>query len=171
MKQRLRNESGVTLVELLIGIAILGLISAGLTNVFVSGLRASSDTGARTAGQGTIQTAVNRLEYELRCASGATVPSTPSSSVTLTLPSECIHGTGQYTWCVSGASLKRYSGASCSGTAQTFGSNVTTATPFTLINTSGYLPQLQIAFAVNSGGSSDAVSISDTITLRNAARN
>lgn len=172
MKRRLQDESGVTLIELLIAIAILGIISAGLTNVFLSGMRASADTGARTAGQGTVQTAVNRLEFELRCASGATVPSTPSSSVTLSLPSECIHGTGQYTWCVASGSLLRYSGAGCSGTAQTFATDVTTTTPFTLINTSGDLPQLQIDLAVNSGSStSDAVSIGDTITLRNAARN
>lgn len=173
MKRRLADERGVTLVELMISMFLLAVVLAGVASLLVSGLRASSDTSARTGGQGNIQTAVNRLEYELRCSSGATVPNAgvANSSVTLTLPSECVHGTGQYTWCITSGALVRYSGATCAGTGATFASNVTTATPFTLISTSGNLPQLSIDLSVNlTNRSSDAVSVTDTITLRNAAR-
>ena len=173
MTPRLADERGVSLVELVVAMFLLSLLVAALSNILISGLRVSSDTSARTGAQANIQTAVNRLEYELRCASGATVP-TPgaaNSSVTLTLPSQCVHGTGQYTWCVSSGSLLRYSGASCSGTPQTFATSVTTATPFTLTSASGQLPQLQIALSVNlNGGSSNSASVTDTITLRNAPR-
>lgn len=173
MKRRLADERGVTLIELLITMFLLSIVLAALSNIFVSGLRASSDTSARTAGQGNIQTAVNRLEYELRCSSGATVPNAgvANSSVTLTLPTQCVHATGQYTWCVSSGSLLRYSGTTCTGTGEAFADDVTTATPFTLISTTGNLPQLAIDLSVNlTNRSSDVVSVSDTITLRNAAR-
>jgi prepilin-type N-terminal cleavage/methylation domain-containing protein len=176
MKRRLSDERGVSLVELMVAMAILAVISAAVVTAFLAGVRASADASARTADQGTIQTAVNRLEFELRCASGATVPhddgTTANSSVHLTLPSECIHGTGDYTWCVSSGSLIRYSGSACSGTSQVFATGVTTATPFTLLDkTSGRLPQLQIILSVNQGANStDADSITETITLRNDAR-
>ena len=171
---KLADESGVTLVEVLITMILLGIVLGGLSNILVSGLRASSDTSARTGGQANIQTAVNRLEYELRCSSGATVPNAgvANSSVTLTLPTECVNTTQTtYTWCVSGGSLLRYAASTCTGTAQTFATDVTTATPFTLTHTSGDLPQLTIDLTVNlSTRSSDAVSVADTITLRNGAR-
>ncbi len=173
MKHRLADERGFSLVELVIVMFLLSILLAGLSNLFVSGLRASSDTSARTAGQGNIQTAVNRLEFELRCSSGATVPNAgiANSSVTVTLPTQCVHATGQYTWCVSGGSLLRYWGATCTGTGQAFADGVTTPTPFTLVSVSGELPQLQINLTVNlAGRASDAVSISDAITMRNAAR-
>ena len=173
MTHRLADERGFSLVELVIVMFLVSILLAGLSNLFISGLRASSDTSARTAGQGNIQTAVNRLEFELRCSSGATVPNAgvANSSVTVTLPTQCVHATGQYTWCVSGGSLLRYSGATCSGTGETFANNVTTAKPFTLVSTTGNLPQLAINLSVNLvGSSSDAVSVADTITLRNAAR-
>lgn len=173
MKSRLADERGVSLVELVITMALLAVLLAGLSNILVSGLRASSDTSARTGGQGDIQTAVNRLEYELRCSSGATVPNAgvANSSVTLTLPSECVNGTGQYTWCITNGALVRYAGAACAGTGATFADDVTTATPFTLISTTGNLPQLAINLGVNlTNRSSDAVAVTDTITLRNAAR-
>ena len=175
MRSRLADERGLTLVELLITMSLLLVLLAGIGDVVVSGLRASSDTSARTAAQGNVQVAVNRLEYELRCASGATVPTAgvANSSVTLTLPTECVHATGQYTWCVSNGSLVRYAGANCTtGTPATFVSNVTTSTPFTLLSVTGQLPRLQIALTVNltSGRASNQASVTDTITLRNAPR-
>lgn len=174
MRSRLADERGVTLIELMITMALLSILLAGLADIVVSGLRASSDTTARTAAQGSIQTAVNRLEYELRCASGATVPNTgqANSNVTLTLPTQCVHASGQYTWCVSGGSLVRYTGANCTtGTPEKFVGNVTTPTPFTLLSVTGQLLQLQIALTVNlNGSSSDSASVTDTITLRNAPR-
>jgi prepilin-type N-terminal cleavage/methylation domain-containing protein len=170
MKRRLADEAGMSLVELLMVLVILSVLLAGLANIFVSGLRTGSDSTARFAGQQNVRTAVARLEFEVRCASGATVGAS-GGSVQLTLPSQCSHATGSYTWCISSGSLIRYTGTACSGTSQTFASNVTTATPFTLVTATGYLPRLQINLGVNtSGGKSTAVSIADVITLRNGAR-
>jgi Tfp pilus assembly protein PilW len=171
MTRRLAADDGVTLVELIIMMFVLAFVVAGLANVFISGLRASSDSNARLAGQQAVRTAMDRLEYEVRCSSGATV-SGGGSTVVLSLPSQCIHAVGSYTWCVSGGALMRYTGTDCStGSSQTFIRNVTTATPFSLLTATGLLPRLQIALGVNGGGpASDAVSINDTITLRNAVR-
>jgi type II secretory pathway pseudopilin PulG len=173
MRARLADEAGVTMAELVVVMTVLAIVMGGLADIFVSGLRAGSDASARTAGQGTIQVAVDRLEYELRCASGATVPNgtSPASSVTLSLPTQCTHATGQYTWCVSSGTLTRYAAADCTGSGQIFATGVTTATPFTLLATSGYLPRLQLSLSVDGGqSSSDTVSITDVVTLRNAAR-
>lgn len=171
MTARLRSEDGYSLVELLVSMAILGLVMAGIVNIFVSSTKATQQSTERVAGQGRVRVAVTRLEYEARCASGATV-SGSGSTVTFTLPSQCIHGTGTYTWCVSSAQLHRASGSSCPVTGdQVMADTVTTPTPFSLLTASGYLPRLQINLGVNdSGSTSTAVSISDVITLRNATR-
>jgi type II secretory pathway pseudopilin PulG len=170
VKQRLASEAGITLVELVFVLLLLGIIMGGLAGVFVGGLRASSDSESRLSSQENVRVAIDRLEFEVRCASGATVGGS-GANVVLTLPSECSHATGTYTWCVANGTLWRYSGSACTGSGQGFAANVTTATPFSLVATSGLLPQLQIALSVDSQTSiADSVSVNDLITLRNAAR-
>ena len=170
MKRRLASETGMTVVELLFVLLILGIIMGGLSGVFVSGLRASSDSNARVASQQSARTAIDRLEFEVRCASGATI-SASGADVLLTLPSQCSHASGTYMWCVDSGVLWRYSGSTCSGSGQAFASDVTTATPFSLLAVSGLLPQLEINLTVDSQPSSaDAFSVDDRITLRNASR-
>jgi len=170
VKRQLGDEFGYTVLELLITMVIFGFIASGLTSILLSGSRASADASGRTAGQGSTQTAVQRLEYEVRCASGATV-SGSGSTVTLTLPAQCSHATGQYTWCVSGTSLTRAAGAACLATGDVFATDVTTPTPFTLVTATGDLPRLQLDLSVNSGSvNNDTISITDVVTLRNAAR-
>jgi Tfp pilus assembly protein PilW len=170
MRRRLADESGITLVEMLFVMLILGFVLAGLVDVFVSGTRAGTDANARMEAQGDVRKAMDRLEFEVRCSSGATI-SGGGSTVLLTLPSQCIHATGTFTWCVANGALMRYSGSTCSGTGQTFIRNVTTPTPFSLVTATGLLPRLQVSLAVNTTNrSSDAVPIADMITLRNATR-
>lgn len=170
MRKRLADEQGLTLVELIIVMFVLSLVMAALANAFVSGLRANSDTTAKMASQGEMRLALDRLEYEVRCSSGATV-SGSGSTVVLTLPSQCVHATGSYTWCVVSGSLMRYANSACSGSGQAFITNVTTPTPFSLTTGTGLLPRLGVNLGVNTGAApSDAVSFSDTITLRNGTR-
>lgn len=170
MRARLADESGITLVELLIVMLVLGFVLAGLANVFVSGSRASLDTNARVAGQEAARVAMDRLEYEVRCSSGATV-SGGGSTVLLTLPSQCIHATGTYTWCVVSGALQRYASGSCSGSGQTFVTGVTTPTPFSMVTSTGLLPRLQVTLGINqTNRGSDGVTLTDLITLRNGVR-
>lgn len=167
MRARLVAERGYTLIELLIVIAILGFIMAGIANILVSGSRAQSDTSARVAAQGQARMALDRLEYEARCASYAAILNS-GAGVTMTLPSQCPHATGNVTWCVSGGVLTRYSGSTtCTGTSQPYISSITTPTPFSLLWGTSNLPRLQVAMTVNSGGGTDAYSLTDSIAMRN----
>ena len=167
MRRRLAAEGGYTLIELLIVIAILGFIMAGIANLRVSGSRAQSDTSARVAAQGSARIALDRLEFEARCASNATILNS-GAGVALTMPTQCPHATGNITYCVSGGVLTRYSGTTtCSGgTSYPYITSITTPTPFSIVWTSN-LPRLVVALTVNSGGRSDAFSLLDSIALRN----
>jgi prepilin-type N-terminal cleavage/methylation domain-containing protein len=169
MRRRLAAERGYTLIELLIVIAILGFIMAGIANLLVSGSRAQSDTSARVAAQGSTRTALDRLEFEARCASNATILNS-GAGVALTLPTQCPHATGNVTWCVSGGVLTRYSGTlTCSGgTSYPYVSSITTPTPFSIVWGTSNLPQLAVTLAVNTTNrSSDAFTLKDSIALRN----
>jgi prepilin-type N-terminal cleavage/methylation domain-containing protein len=170
MTRRLREEDGMTLVELMIVVLILGFVMAAVSTIFVSGLRTGSDVDGRIAAQQNARVGVDRLEYEARCSSTAAVVSS-GAGISLTLPSWCAHATGTATWCVASGALNRYTAATCTGTAQTFVRGITSATPFSIVTASGYLPRLQIALTANTTGrSSDAFTISEAITLRNGTR-
>ena len=167
--RRLRDESGMTIVELIVVCAVLVIVMGALSNVFISGLRASSDGQARLAAQEKIRTALDRLEYEARCAQTATIVS-GGAGVALSLPGQCPHATGNVAWCVSGGTLQRVAGATdCSLPGQTFVEGVASATPFSCLAPVGPLPQLQVALTVTAASSPGAsTSATDTITLRNA---
>jgi len=161
----------MTLTELLIASVVMVIIMAAVSNMFISGLRAGTDANARLAGQESVRTAFDRLEYETRCASSATLVG-GGAGVALSLPSQCPHATGAIAWCVDGTVLERRAGGTdCStGTVQPFVSDVTSATPFTCLTASGMLPRLQITLTVDtSTNAGDATTAVDTITLRNAS--
>lgn len=171
----LADERGVTIVELLVVCATLGIVMAGIVNVFVSGARAGSDADGRFQAQQDARLGLERLQYEARCASGAGLiggGTGPSAGVVLTLPPICSHASGTITWCVSGGVLRRYAAAACTGASRPFVSAVTSTAPFSLPPAgSGSLPQLQVALTANSTGrAGDGFSLADTITLRNAPR-
>lgn len=173
----LADERGTTLVELLVVCATLGIVMAGVVNVFASGARAGSDADGRFQAQQDARLGLERLQYEARCASGATLVgggSGPSAGVVLTLPAICSHASGTITWCVWAGVLRRYAGAACTGASLPYVSAVTSAAPFSLtvaVPGSGSLPQLQVALAANAAGrAGDGFSLADTITLRNAPR-
>lgn len=168
MNRLVRDESGFTLVELVVVTFVTVLLMAGLSNLFVSGLRTSKTTNNILSSQTQIHDALDRLEYEARCSSQAALGGS-GADVTLTLPSECIHATGTVTWCVSGGSLIRYAASSCTGTGVTLATNITSATPFSCIATVGDYPELQVALTVQTQSSADQASATDPIAMRNAA--
>jgi prepilin-type N-terminal cleavage/methylation domain-containing protein len=166
----LRDESGFTLVELMVVMTITLVIVAALANVFTSGMTATSKANATLASQTNLIVAVNRLEFEARCASAASLVS-GGVGVTLTLPTYCVNASGTFTWCVTSGALVKYNGLSCtgSGVGQTFATNVTSTTPFSCV-TGGQFPRLQVALTSNAGTTTGtAASGTTVITLRNAA--
>ena len=169
MNRLARDESGFTMVELVIVTFVTIVLMAGLSNMFVSGLRASTTASTRLSAQSNVNVALSRLEYEARCASAAALVSA-GAGVTLTLPAQCTHATGTWTWCVTGGSLEEFSGSSCSGTGTILASSVTSATPFSCLTTVGTYPRVQIALTVNpSTTSGNATSATEQVTMRNAA--
>lgn len=169
---RLRSESGFSLVELIVTMAVMGIILGGLADVFVSGERASADATARMTSQQSVRVAFDRLEYDARCAAIATLLSS-GAGVYLQLPTQCDHASGTVTWCVSSGSLIRNTGTTCSDTTSslTYISSVTSATPFSCYSpVSGSTPQLQVALTVNPATrNSDKTTATDYITMHNAA--
>lgn len=169
MRRLSHDESGFSLVELVVVAFITVLVVGGLSSLFVSGLRASSTTNTTLASQTGVKLALERLEFETRCASQATLVS-GGAGVTLTLPSQCTAASGSVSWCVSDGSLVRYPASSCTGGGETFAPNVTSATPFSCLAPVGAYPRLQVALEVNAGPTAaTAFSGTDTIALRNAA--
>jgi prepilin-type N-terminal cleavage/methylation domain-containing protein len=168
MKRRLAAADGYTLIELLVVMAILGVILGGIAGVLVSGQRAQSDTSGRVAAQGSARMALDRLEFEARCASYGGILNS-GAGITLTMPATCPHAAGNITWCVSSGVLTRYAGSStCSGAGITYIDSITTPTPFSLLWGTSNLPRLQIALAINTTGrSSNTVRLNDSIAMRN----
>ncbi len=165
----LRDESGFTLMELMVVMTITLVIVAALANMFSSGMTATSKANAALASQANLIVAVNRLEFEARCASAAKLVS-GGQGVTFTLPTYCPNATGTYTWCVTSGALIKYNGLSCtgSGVGQTFATSVTSATPFSCV-TGGQYPRLQVDLTSNAGTTTGSAATGTTvITLRNA---
>jgi len=169
MRRRLAAEDGVTLIELIIVCALLGIVMAAVVNMLISGSRAQRDTSGRVDAQQGVRLAIDRLEYEARCASSVTSLSS-GAGVALVLPSQCSHASGNVSWCVTSGVLTRYAASTRSGTGQAYVRSVTSATPFTVryaTGATGFLPRLQMNLTVNDAGSSSAeFSLTDTLALR-----
>lgn len=165
---RARDESGFTLIELVVVMTVLVLLMGGVSAMFISGLQTSSTTNDILASQTQIHIALDRLEFEARCASTIARVSS-GAGITLTLPTQCPHATGTVSYCVSSGSLLRYTTSGCTGTGQTIVNGITSTTPFSCIATVGDYPELQVALTVQTQSSKDTVSATDKIAMRNAS--
>jgi len=164
----LSDESGFTLPEIIIVMAVTFILMAGLATIFGIGLNTSKKSTAYITSQGGVQIALDRLDYEGRCASKAMLVSA-GVGVTLTLPTTCSNATGTVTWCVTSGALIRYSGPTCSGSGQTLTTNVTSTAPFSCVAPVGNYPSLKAVLTVNTGTTAaTAFTGTDTITLENA---
>jgi prepilin-type N-terminal cleavage/methylation domain-containing protein len=117
--RRLARERGYSLVEMLIVMAIMGVVMGSLTTVFVQATNAEQGMNDRFQNQLTARLALDQMRREVHCASVAT-PIGSSSSVTLTLPSYCKTGSGSITWCTRSVATNRYAlyrvvGSTCTG--------------------------------------------------------
>jgi prepilin-type N-terminal cleavage/methylation domain-containing protein len=126
-------QDGFTLTEMLVVLAIAGIVIAGIAQLFMSAVNSQSDQTNRTQAQQEARLGLDKLRREIRCASTLTTPSGyPASAITITLGSYCPTAGGAaatVTWCtkdkngatppVAGAqpyTLWRYTGSTCSGT-------------------------------------------------------
>ena len=105
-----RDECGYSLVELLTVMVILGTVLGGLTTVFVQGSNAELRMNKRFEAQQHARLALDKLRREVHCASAISPVATTTSAITLTLPTQCLTGSGAFTWCTRsvGGSTSRY---------------------------------------------------------------
>jgi prepilin-type N-terminal cleavage/methylation domain-containing protein len=183
---RLRAERGYSLVEMLVVMAIMGIVMTSLTTVFVQASNSETDMNNRFQAQLTAKLALDKLRREVHCASVAT-PTGSSSSVTITLPSYCKTGSGSITWCTRSVATNRYAlyrvvGSTCSGGVKWADYLVPSAGAatcsgalcifnYTAQSTSS-LAKLSVDFPVNvkPSKSVDLYELKDDLVLRNSSR-
>ncbi len=81
-----REEAGYTMFELIVVMAILGVVLIGMTASFAAGLTAEGGTVKRVIAQENARLALNRMRMDVHCASAAPAPQeNPFGGFTLTL--------------------------------------------------------------------------------------
>jgi prepilin-type N-terminal cleavage/methylation domain-containing protein len=188
-QRRLAAERGYSLSEMLVVLAIIGIVLGALTQLFVSASTAQVDMTRRFEAQQDMRLALDKLRREIHCASAVT-GAPPTSSMTVALGSYCpTNGTAaaaQITWCTkdkngnpppgAGApySLWRYLGTTCSGTGQKWGDDLTTGQVFTgwIAPGSGTLGKLSVDLPVDltPNDAKQRYELNDDIVLRNTPR-
>jgi prepilin-type N-terminal cleavage/methylation domain-containing protein len=85
--RRVAEEDGFTLAEMLVVLAIVGIILVGITQLLTSAVKSQTDQTRRVNAQQDARVALDQLRRELHCGSALSYNS--PSSVTVTLPSYC----------------------------------------------------------------------------------
>jgi prepilin-type N-terminal cleavage/methylation domain-containing protein len=191
--RRLRGEeSGYSLVELVIVMAIMGTVLAAISAMFVTGIHAQSDLDNRFQAQVNLNTAISKLRREVHNACGISAGYT-TSVITLQMPTSnpppqppntpCTAPT-LVTWCTSGSGsrykLWRVPGvltcATATAGARPYADYVTNSGPFTSY-TAANIPQSQLGklhvhFVVAvkpSAPSASLYALDDDLIMRNSA--
>jgi type II secretory pathway pseudopilin PulG len=176
---RLRQEeSGFTLIELIVVLGMLVIVVTALSSALVAATKSEEEMNRRFGSQINARIALDQLRREIHCASAVT-PTGSSASITITLGSRCpTAGAGTtVSWCTVGSGtryvLYRKLGATCDNTGKRTVDFVTTGSVFT------YTPQsvtslgvLSVTLPVNTrpaSGLSD-YRLADDIVLRNSVR-
>jgi prepilin-type N-terminal cleavage/methylation domain-containing protein len=142
--RRAAEADGYSLSEMMVVLAILGIVIAALVQLFVSASNAQVDMSKRVEAQQNARLALDTLRREIHCAKAVSLTGTsPWSSITIKLGAYCSTNTtgadADFTWCTTGASsrfaLSRYSGTACTGTPRKWADYLTTGQVFT-----GYSP-------------------------------
>ena len=122
-RRQVADERAFTLTEMIVVLAILGIVLSALLAVFVSALRTEVDQNKHFVAQQNARLALGKLRREIHCARYAEVPvANAGAKVTLTSASTATTGychASQATWCAvpagAGFSLYRYTGTDCAG--------------------------------------------------------
>jgi type II secretory pathway pseudopilin PulG len=107
LRRLVRSQSGYSVVELLIVMAIPAVIVGGLTTAFVQGSTAELDANRRVQAQLQANAALDRLRRDIHCASAGTV-SLSGDTITLT---GCGAGTATWRACGGGTRWALYRNA------------------------------------------------------------
>jgi prepilin-type N-terminal cleavage/methylation domain-containing protein len=174
-----RDESGYTLMELLVSISILAAVMTSVSVLLVSATNSEVDMNKRFQAQTEARLGLDRLRREVHCAISVS-PTGPAASVTLTIPTTCptSGGSTAITWCTvaDGANrwgLWRYPGSTCTGTGKKWADHLTQSSIFSYTpQTTDKLALLNVRLPVNVKPSqtSSQYTLEDDIVLRNSTR-
>jgi prepilin-type N-terminal cleavage/methylation domain-containing protein len=181
--RRLRaDERGYSLSEMLVVLAIIGIVVGALTQLFVSASTAQVDMTRRFEAQQDMRLALDKLRREIHCANKITSSPPATSLIVISLGSYCpTNGTGadvDVTWCTKGSgsrfALWRYNGTACSGTGRKEADYLTIDKVFTAYAppASGGLGKLSVLLPVDLTPSNAQAGyvLKDDIALRNTLR-
>ena len=190
--RRLAAEHGYSLSEMLVVLAIIGIVVTALTQLFVSASTAQVDMTRRFEAQQDMRLALDKLRREIHCAKEVSwTGGLPASEIRITLGDYCptnnvgtsAIGDDIFTWCTVGSSqrhaLWRYNGSACSGTGRKEADYLIMAKVFTAYPTpppgplpTGQLPTLSVELPVdvNPADAKQRYTLTDDIVLRNATR-
>jgi prepilin-type N-terminal cleavage/methylation domain-containing protein len=182
----LRSEQGMTMIELLVVMAMMVVLMAATTSMFVTGSRAQAFMTKQFQAQETLHVAVDRLRTDVNLACGTTASSGTSVSlsepdVTPAPPASVCDGNSTITWCTSGSgtnySLYRYTSGSTCTSGTLWATNLTSGSIFTYYaqnsNAGSYsLPLLHLDATVNTAPTSSGTAYRDIddLAFRNGAR-
>jgi prepilin-type N-terminal cleavage/methylation domain-containing protein len=188
----LASDSGFTLIELVVTMAILLTVVSTLTGALISATNTEADLNNRFQTQVQARQALTKLTREIHCANqildtgtGVGLGSTPVDAITLTLPAGCPTGGATAVtarWCTvaSGTRFDLYRAvapATCSAsTGVRWASSLVSGTPFSLpdtTTTSGlHFPLVHLDLLVNtrSSGSLGKYDLVTDVAALNADR-
>jgi prepilin-type N-terminal cleavage/methylation domain-containing protein len=83
------GDAGFTLIELLVVLSILVVVMGGLGTMFVSAVNSQTDQTNRVQAQQAARLSLNKLRWEISCASAVTASLATGDSLTVSLPSYC----------------------------------------------------------------------------------
>jgi prepilin-type N-terminal cleavage/methylation domain-containing protein len=191
LRARLAQEDGMTLIELLTTMAILGFVLSGIIAVFVSGLHAEVDMNKRFQAQQEARLALTTMRTDVRTACSGKVSAKFVTGDTVLL-GFCSNSTTTWsstpvswvTWCTrnEGGSPAHYGlfreaandPSNCATTGTTGireADSLTTGSVFTCVFQSAARPELAVKFPVDAdlSASGGLYTLSDTTMLRNAS--
>jgi type II secretory pathway pseudopilin PulG len=150
---RAHENKGITVIEVLTVLIILGTVLGALTTLFVRGLNAELEANNRFRAQDQARLAVDRMRRELHCANAITATAT---SVTATLAGTCPTAIGgastSVVYSMQNVSTNRYRlrRAANGGAAATVADYLTSQNAFTYAAPSTTsLGKLNVDFRVN----------------------
>jgi prepilin-type N-terminal cleavage/methylation domain-containing protein len=180
------GDEGYTLIEMVVVMAILGTVLAGLTTVFVSGSAAEIDLNLRFQAQQQGRLGLNQIRSDVHCASAAqaqTIGTYPGLKLAV---SSCYSSTPTISWCVvpvttTPARYAVYRSTATSSicttgdtTRQLITDYLTTSTGvFTTGSISQYALQtvaVDFKISANSTTSKDVYELTDSVVARNGVR-
>ena len=167
----LRGESGLTFIEVLVVMLIMGGVIGSLTTVFVSGMRAEQQMSQRFQVQNQARTALDRLRRDVHCASTLSSGWTSSS---VTLVNDC-SPQGSVTWCTqpsaNGFAVHRAVAGPCTAASPLHADHLNTWDVFEYQAASDEsLARLRVDFPVQLQSMQVPYRVCDQIALRNAWR-